>query len=416
MRHDWPIKELGDICRVIGGATPSKNREYFYKGIIPWATVRDMCHDIISETEFMITEDAVRSCSTNIIPANNVVIATRVGLGKICYIARDTAINQDLRGVIPIKQKELSTRFLFWWFKSIAHLIEQEGTGATVQGVKLPFIKSLRIPVPPLPVQKRIVAILDEAFEGIDTAIANAEKNLASARDLLERCMSSAFDRQSDTRSLTVRELAAQDRGSIRTGPFGSQLLHGEFVDAGIAVLGIDNVVENRFAWNRRRYITAEKYASLRRYTVKSGDVLISIMGTCGRCAIVPNDIEPAINSKHLCCISLDRTKCLPDYLHAYFLFHPLARAYLSSQSKVSIMDGLNMGIIQEMPVLVPPLVQQKAIAELFERARLASNRLADIQTGKIALFRDLRQAILGKAFAGELTVQPEKTLPEAAE
>ena len=66
--------------------------------------------------------------------------------------------------------------------------------------------------------------------------------------------------------------------------------------------------------------------------------------------------------------------------------------------------------------MLVPPLVQQKAIAELFERARLASNRLADIQTGKIALFRDLRQAILGKAFAGELTVQPEKTLPEAAE
>ncbi len=79
-------------------------------------------------------------------------------------------------------------------------------------------------------------------------------------------------------------------------------------------------------------------------------------------------------------------------------------------------MDGLNMGIIQEMPVLVPPLVQQKTIAELYERARFASNRLADIQTGKIALLRDLRQAILGKAFAGDLTAQPEKALPEAAE
>ncbi len=79
-------------------------------------------------------------------------------------------------------------------------------------------------------------------------------------------------------------------------------------------------------------------------------------------------------------------------------------------------MDGLNMGIIQEMPVLVPPLIQQKTIAELFERTRSALNRLADIQTGKIALLGDLRQSILGRAFSGDLTAQSEKVLPEAAE
>ena len=178
MKNRWGTKPLGEVCQVIGGGTPSKGKAAFYTGDIPWATVRDMRQEVISETEFRITEAAVKSSSTNIIPRGNVVIATRVGLGKVCLLDRDTAINQDLRGVVPHNPEVLAVRFLFWWLKSVSHLIEKEGTGATVQGVKLPFVKSLPVPFPPLPEQRRIVGILDEAFDGIATAKANAEKNL----------------------------------------------------------------------------------------------------------------------------------------------------------------------------------------------------------------------------------------------
>lgn len=189
----WKTKNLGDVCRVIGGGTPPKDRADYYSGDIPWATVRDMRHEIITETECRITEQAVKSSATNIIPKGNVVIATRVGLGKVCILGQDTAINQDLRGIVPNNIKIVGVRFLFWWLKTIAHLIEEEGTGATVKGVKLPFVKSLQVPLPPLPEQQRIVAILDEAFDAIATAKANAEKNLQNARALFESGLNAAI-------------------------------------------------------------------------------------------------------------------------------------------------------------------------------------------------------------------------------
>lgn len=131
MKQSWEIKKLAEVCDVIGGGTPSKKNSKFYNGDILWATVRDMKAEIISDTEFKITEEAVKKSSTNIIPKGNVIIATRVGLGKVCVIEKDTAINQDLRGVVPKKPKQLDNRFLFQWFKSISHLRKHGTTSAS---------------------------------------------------------------------------------------------------------------------------------------------------------------------------------------------------------------------------------------------------------------------------------------------
>jgi type I restriction enzyme S subunit len=108
----------------------------------------------------------------------------------------------------------------------------------------------------------------------------------------------------------SIESLAKDERGSIRSGPFGSALLHSEFVDEGIAVLGIDNAVKNNFQCAERRFITREKYEELRRYRVCPKDVIIAIMGTTGRSAVVPDDIREAITTVSITC---DLHKVLPE-------------------------------------------------------------------------------------------------------
>ena len=190
----WEEKRLGDVCDVIGGGTPSKLNSKFYDGEIFWATVRDMKEEVIKNTEHKITKDAVKNSSTNIIPKGNVVIATRVGLGKVCLVENDTAINQDLKGIIPINSKILSVDFLFRWLKSISHEIIKEGTGATVQGVKLPFIKSLRIPLPSLSEQQAIVSKLNALSAETKKLEAIYRQKLADLDELKKSVFREAFE------------------------------------------------------------------------------------------------------------------------------------------------------------------------------------------------------------------------------
>jgi len=313
-------------------------------------------------------------------------IARQVGLIRLCQKSDPSFLSYFLQS--PEGQQKLGTY-----------------TGGSVQQViNLADLRTVLVPVPPLPEQQRIVGVLDEAFDGLARATANAEQNLRNARALFESHLQSVFTQRGEGWvEKSVKEIAAPAKGSIRTGPFGSQLLHSEFVDEGIAVLGIDNAVANEFRWGKNRFIAPEKYRQLERYTVHPGDVLITIMGTCGRCAIVPDNIPTAINTKHICCITLDQKQCLPGYLHSYFLHSPQSKEYLFKHAKGAIMAGLNMGLIQELPVMLPPVKAQAAIVQTANDLRAETQRLESIYQQKLAALGELKKSLLHQAFSGKL-------------
>lgn len=259
--------------------------------------------------------------------------------------------------------------------------------------VPIERLMHLSVPLPQLVEQRRIATILDEA----DALRAKRREALAKLDQLLVALFTEAFvgDHAPAWPKVRIGDVAL----SMRTGPFGSQLLHSEFVEAGVAVLGIDNAVQNTFAWGERRFITEAKFRKLKRFQVFAGDVIITIMGTCGRAAIVPDDIPTAITTKHLCSITLDTARCLPGYLHACFLNHPAVQRQLGATARGAVMPGLNLGLIREAEIPLPPLDLQRAFVE-------RAGALVALRTGmEAALDRQhtLFASLQHRAFAGAL-------------
>ena len=398
MKAGWHTKQLGDICRLIGGGTPSKGKMEYYAGNIPWATVRDMRSEVITETECKITKEAVKSSATNVIPMGNIVIATRVGLGKVCLLGQDTAINQDLRGIVPIDPKILSVRFLFWWLISITDSIVAEGTGATVQGVKLPFVRSLQAPVPPLAEQRRIVGILDEAFEGIATAKANAEKNLQNARAVFESHLNAVFTQRGkgwvDKKLVDVAE-------SISTGPFGTMLHKSDYIANGIPLVNPTNIVESRIVPSSRMMVSIETRERLCSYVLQTGDVVIGRRGDLGRCALV-TDTEAG----WLCgtgSFFLRLSKAMDGKYFVALFSSKQFRKRLENSAVGTTMSNLNHSILKELLIPVPPIAEQKSMMARADEMLCEVARLESIYQQKLNALEELKKSLLHQAFTGAL-------------
>lgn len=398
----FPSVALGEIAEFIRGVTykPTDLMGNFSEGSIVCMRTANV-QKLLDETDLLSIPRSLVRNEVKILREGDLLVSTANSwnlVGKCCwvpslnYLATVGGFIAALRG----DKTKVNLRYLYHWFNSPDTQVDARNCGrqtTNISNMDIGRCLALMIPLPPLPEQRRIAAILDKA----DALRAKRREAITKLDQLLKSVFLEMFG-DTTLATTSVAELAPS-AGAIRTGPFGSQLLHSEFVDHGIAVLGIDNAVSNAFAWAKPRFITAEKYSQLSRYRVNPGDVLITIMGTCGRCAVVPDDIPTAINTKHLCCISIDRTRCEPEFLHSYFLLHPVARNYLESRAKGAIMAGLNMGIIKELPVALPSIEKQrhfvsikKSVGRQLEQALTQENRFDE-------LFAGLQQ----HAFAGTL-------------
>jgi type I restriction enzyme, S subunit len=371
----WPQVKIENFCRPKQWPTISQNDlvsdgypVYGANGQIGWYTTFNHEHETL-----LITCRGATCGTINVCPPRTYVTGNAMALDDL-------------------DESRVTLRYLV--YALTPERLRKAITGSAQPQITRESLRAVSIPLPPLREQRRIAAILDHAGD----LRAKRDKVIADLDELVEATFLDMFGGYAG-HCATVEEISAPEKGSIRTGPFGSQLLHSEFVDEGVAVLGLDNVVGNTFGWGERRYITPEKYEKLKRYTVRPGDVLVSIMGTCGRCVVVPADVGTAINTKHICAVTLDRTKAVPEYVRAAFLWHPASRLHLTQRTKGSIMDGLNMGIVKEMPVPLPHLDEQHQFVARLRAIEQLHRACADSFEKVEALFESVQMS----AFSGQL-------------
>jgi len=314
--QDWKSKPLGDVTQFINGLWKGEEPPFVHVGVI--RNTNFTKEGALDDRDIAYLDVETKKFQKRRLQFGDLILEKSGGgpkqpVGRVVLFDKtegDFSFSNFTAAIRVLDQSALDPRFLHkylhWVYVSgRTEALQSHSTG--IRNLNGDAYKAIEVAYPSLPEQCRIVAILDEAFDAIATASANTERSLQNALDFAGtgyRTIIEGYERSSWP-ILQVATLAAKHKGSMRTGPFGSQLLHSEFVNEGIAVLGIDNAVANEFRWDRRRYITEEKYRQLARYRVQPGDVLITIMGTCGRCAVVPDDIPLAINTKHLCCITL---------------------------------------------------------------------------------------------------------------
>lgn len=340
---------------------------------------------------FFTSGNKIKYFDRVICDGQNIFIATG-GKANFKFFNGEASYSTDCWSVTT--KPKILVKYLYWFL----HMLKPQVSKHLFRGAGLKHLdknrfKKIKINLPNLDEQAHIVEILDN--------IQSLKLDRQCSIDILEELKQSIFfdmfvaEERAEWPLKTISEISV----NMRTGPFGSDLLHSEFVSEGIPVLGIDNAVQNKFAWSKYRFITLQKYEKLKRYTVKPKDLLITIMGTVGRCAVVPDDIPISINTKHLCCISLDRDYVLPEFLHSAFLGHPEILRQLGMQTKGAVMPGLNMGIIKGLKVRLPPIDLQKKYAHKLNQLSLLELDMINSDQKLEELFSSIQY----QAFSGEL-------------
>lgn len=172
---DWEMVELGTLAKLVGGSTPSKeNSSYWENGNVDWITCSDFSNSpmYIEDSIRKITEKAVKENSTSTVPKDTLVLVTRVSLGKMAFVRKPTALNQDLTALL-FDEEKINKRYGYFFMLSIADKIENDGHGATVKGVTRDYVKDIKVPLPSLEEQLTIVKAIEE-----EMLLVNANKRL----------------------------------------------------------------------------------------------------------------------------------------------------------------------------------------------------------------------------------------------
>lgn len=262
------------------------------------------------------------------------------------------------------------------------------------------LVEALEVPLPPLEEQQRIVAVLDEAFEGLARARAHAEANLQNARELFDRAAFELFESlRTEHTTLALGELTEKiTKGS---SPKWQGISYVE--EPGVLFVTSENVAKNEIDLTKTKYVEEAFNEKDRKSILAKGDVLTNIVGaSIGRTAVFELDEVANINQA-VCMIRCDSAR-LNNYYLSYLLNSPYFKAQLHAGEVNMARANLSLTFFRELQVPVPPLNKQDETVQEIEALRHQTSALETDYQSKLQDLEDLRQSLLQQAFAGELT------------
>lgn len=275
-------------------------------------------------------------------------------------------------------------------------------SGMTVPKLNQKNLRSIPIPLPPLPEQQHIVSILDQAFAAIDKAKANAEQNLKNAKELFESYLQGVFEKKGDGwEEKPLMELTTKI-GSGAT-PRGGQ---ANYKEEGISLVRSMNVHDWEFREKNLAFIDEKQGKELDGVTLQEEDVLLNITGaSVARCCIFPKEYLPARVNQHVSIIRPKRDLLdAARFLSLLLTSKPYKDQLLFTGEQGATRQAITKAQIEAFRIYIPTLEEQQTIVRQLDALRIETQKLEALYQKKMDDLEELKKSILQKAFAGELT------------
>lgn len=372
------IKPFGDIFDLSLGRTPSRSNPSYWNGTYPWVSIADMSgNKYISHTKEHITSDAIFDTSIPIVKKGTVIMSFKLSIGKVCITDIDLYTNEAIMAFSPKPQYQICPEFLYYyltfykWDKGNEVLL-----GVTLN--KRTISQSIAAIPQSLSKQQRIVEILNTEFAKIDALKANAEKSLQAAKDLFQSALKQALEPKKNWECKTVAEIS--ENLDYKRIPVTKK----DREDGIYPYYGASGIVDyvKEYLFDEDLLLVSEDGANL---IARSTPIAFSVSGK-----IWVN------NHAHVLRFP---TMDLQRFVEYFFANYDLSD-YITGAAQPKLTQKALNSIIIEYPS------DKEELAAIISRLDNLDERCKALQENyrkTIALCEDLKQALLRKAFNGEL-------------
>jgi type I restriction enzyme S subunit len=390
MKAAWTVKPLGSLCRIKTGKKDVNQGNP--EGKYPFFTCA--ATHTFSDTYSFDTEA--------------LLVAGNGDVGQVSYYKgkfeayQRTYVLSDFVSVVP--------RFLYLILDGkLKDTVSKQKLGNTMPYIKMGMLTNFPVPVPPLAEQQRIVGVLDEAFEGVATAKANAEKNLWNARAIFESHLHTLFTKRG---AGWVEKPLAELCDSTRVITYGVIKL-GDEVLGGVPCLRTSNVRWLHLDTEGIKRIAPSLSSEYSRTILRGGEVLVNVRGTLGGVAVVQSEMAGWNVSREVAVVPVDPSRVNPEFL-SYMIGSSVSQEWLGGVKKGAAYVGINIEDLRLLPVIAPKVSRQLEIVHHLQTLEAVTQRLASIYQKKLDALEALKKSLLHQAFSGELSESSGEFLQKA--
>ena len=349
---------LGEICDVVSGGTHSRaTAEFWDGGTIPWIKIGNIQRKYVDEADEYITQAGLEGSSAKMLSAGTILFTIFATLGEVGILTIEACTNQAIAGITIKNQSDILTDYLYYFLKSQKSCIAALGRGVAQNNINLSILRNFEVPIPDLPMQKQIVAILDKTAKVVEVR----QQQLQQLDELVKARFVELFGDGNHPHIALIDliiEGAGLSYGIVQPGDDGT---------GDMGVLRPVDMVDGKISTASIKYIDRSIGDGFKKTELYGDELLITVRGTTGITALTDIRFNGMNVTRGIAVVRYDRNKINPVYLNAY-LNTDESQRYIQEHTRGATLQQINLSDLRVQQIMVPPLALQEQMAAFIEQ------------------------------------------------